>query len=224
MSLPTREQAKLAGYENYPEYIQKWLATNRDKLPSEPKPAEVERIINEYRVLEFMRPVGDKPAEKRDLIARFFRGEFDRNTPRHWLLRISDGEHFKNSYPFRLWGVNSTVGAGGKLTREAIPGDVVWFVRAASHGLIVAAAEFTRAVERGQSQLTNEQLGWTKQAGVWDYEIHYDKFINLTACGICTSLKTQSSVTRFNPEKIAPNLPELYVWIKRLRGMREEIW
>lgn len=224
MSLPTREQAKLAGYENYSEYIQKWLASNRDKLPTEPKPADFDRIINDYNILEFMRPVGDKSTDKRDLIARFFRGEFDRSIPRHWLLRISDGEHFKNSYPFRLWGVNSTVGAGGKLTREAVPGDVLWFVRAASHGLIVAAAEFTRAVERNKSQLTNEQLGWVHQQNIWDYEIHYEKFVNLTACKICTNLKGQRSVSRYIPEKITPNLPELYTWITRLRGMQVEIW
>jgi len=150
-------------------YLHAWLA--REGIAAQAAAAvmsarrhePLDNMIDKFHMLDVMRQPAVKITAKQNMIMRYLRGEFDLGEnkvsteptpPRHWLLRISDGEHFKRSYPFRIWGINSQFGAGGKLIREGRKGDVLWFVRAASGGLIAGAAIYSHAVERSVSQLT----------------------------------------------------------------------
>lgn len=137
----------------------------------------------------------------------------------HWLLRVADGVHFILSSPYNTWGVLSTNNDPKYFLANATPGDILWFVKGASRGLIIAVATYTGNRVREIGPLlaittSNEELGWTHSKGEWDTEIHYTHLYNLTSCGLFSEIKSPRVIRTYN-EKCKVNLPLEYSNIVR---------
>jgi hypothetical protein len=140
--------------------------------------------------------------------------------PTHWLLRVSDGTHFRKSQSFMRWGINSKHTWATKFIRTVKPGDKIWFIQKASKGKAFGVATFTSNNLREVGPLidltpTNEELGWTQEEGEWDTEVHYTDLYDLTDCDVFTEIKSPLVGRVFNREKCAINLLEVYPNIVR---------
>jgi hypothetical protein len=139
--------------------------------------------------------------------------------PTHFLLRIGDGNHFKNSSSKSIWGINSDAPCGKWFINTAKEGDLLWFVKGKSNGQIVAVATFKGIKARSIGplitiSLTNEELGWTETDGAWDTEIYYSGLYNLTQCNLFSEIKGARPIRLYN-DKCIVNLPMEYTHIVR---------
>jgi hypothetical protein len=130
----------------------------------------------------------------------------------HWLLRIGDGEHFKRSTKFNLWGIESSNKTNNKFIKEAQKGDLLWFVR--SKGMLLGMATYVGQGPRVLGpivnlSMTNEELGWTDKEGKWDIEVHYKDLYDLEYCEMYTGIRGACVIRPYN-EKCLLNIPEEY--------------
>ena len=135
--------------------------------------------------------------------------------PTHWLLRVSDGIHFRKSQSFMRWGINSKHTWVKKFIRTVKPGDKIWFIQKESKGKAIGVATFTRNNSRELGPLfdltpTNEELGWTQEEGDWDTEVHYTDLYDLKDCDVLTNIRSPLVGRVFNKEKCSEDLPEVY--------------
>lgn len=141
------------------------------------------------------------------------------SSSQHWLLRVGDGDHFIQSQPFRMWGINSKHTAWvPNFLRQIRPGDILWFIQSGNGGKAIGVAKFSHSRVREVGPLisltpTNEELGWTKNEGEWDTEIHYTDLYDLTACDVYTQIKSPLVGRKFNESKCLINLPSIYPYI-----------
>ena len=131
-----------------------------------------------------------------------------------WLLRIGDGNHFESSLKHRIWGVNSNVITAKSFLKSVKEGDRLWFVTNNSKGKITHVATFIKANKRETGPLiaftkTNEELGWTKQNGYWDTEIHYKDLYDLKEMDFLSEIKSQGGIRVYN-DKCKVDLPTEY--------------
>jgi hypothetical protein len=147
--------------------------------------------------------------------------------PEHYLLRVGDGEHFKNSSPMSIWGIDSSASCTKGFIKTVKEGDILWFVKSKSNGHLIAVATFTGLKERVTGPLidltpSNEELGWTKTEGDWDIEVHYTDLYNIGACELYSGIKSPLVIRKYS-DKCACNLPAEYASIVRYskvtRGM-----
>ena len=139
--------------------------------------------------------------------------------PNHWLLRVGNGNHFTTSSKYHTWGITSKPAFAKGFIRTVQEGDLLWFVKGGSKGLIMAVATFTCLKERQTGPLialtlTNEELGWTESDGDWDTEVHYKDLYNLMGCDLYSEIKSPSGIRLYN-EKCKVNLPSEYPNIVR---------
>jgi len=140
------------------------------------------------------------------------------NVPKqHFLLRIGDGDHFVSSSSHQLWGINSQTIFGKGFLRMARKGDLLWFVQSASKGQVIAVATFKGIQPRVLGPIinitpTNEELGWTKQLGEWDIEVHYKRLYDLRDSALHTEIKGAATIRLAN-DKCKINLPANYTTI-----------
>ena len=135
-----------------------------------------------------------------------------------FLLRVSDGVHFRNSSVKHIWGINSENVFGKFLMNKAKPGDRLWFVQSKSNGKIIAVATFVSFKKRELGPLidvsyTNEELGWTKQKGDWDIEVHYNELYNLSDCELYSDIQGTSTIRSYKEGACKVNLPNEYPYI-----------
>jgi len=136
----------------------------------------------------------------------------------HWLLRVGDGDHYKNSRRYNIWGIKSSNKDSKNFIKKAMPGDVLWFIKTNSGGQAIGVAVFVRLQNREVGPLiavtrTNDELGWTKQDGDWDKEVHYTSSYDLTKCNVKTQIKSPLVIRKFNRDKVAINLPTEYDYL-----------
>jgi hypothetical protein len=146
--------------------------------------------------------------------------------PNHFILRIGDGEHFNASSSKCIWGINSKTTLGKWFKSIAKEDDILWFVKSKSKGQIVAVATLTCLKERVIGPLialtlTNEELGWNKQEGVWDTEVHYKDLYNLTDCDLFSEIKCPSTIRLYDSMKCKVNLPCEYASIVRYSKLKK---
>lgn len=140
---------------------------------------------------------------------------------KHWLLRIGDGEHFSSSSKKNIWGVDSSDICNIKPFLNVVkPGDHLWFVKSKAKGKITHLATFTATKTRETGPLiaftqTNEELGWTKQKGDWDTEIHFKDLYDLTEIDLLSEIKSPKVVRLYNELKCKAKLPQEYEYIVR---------
>ena len=117
---------------------------------------------------------------------------------KHWIIRVKDGENFRNSnYPF--WGVKRGCGKNGAqktVVKKMKPGDILWFLTSKDYGSkFIGMCEYTCFYDRDDEPLiaintkTNADQNWTGDEN-WTIEIHYTKLYvtekqNITACIPC---------------------------------------
>ncbi len=143
----------------------------------------------------------------------------------HWLLRIGDGEHFISSSSKNIWGICSSNSCSGTFIKEAKEGDKLWFIKSNSKGKAISVATFLTTQKRELGPLidvsyTNEELGWVKQKGDWDIEVHYKDLYNIYDCDMCTNIQSPLVIRIYNPEKCSLNLPEEYKNIVKYCGIK----
>ena len=138
-----------------------------------------------------------------------------------WLLRVGDGENFKNSSKYRIWGIQSSTSFGKHFVKHVKPGDRLWFVKSKSQGKLLAVATYRSHNKREFGPLidvsmTNEELGWTGEGPDWtsDVEIHYSDLYGLTGCNLLTHIKGASTIRKYD-EKCQVNLALEYSYIVR---------
>ena len=136
--------------------------------------------------------------------------------PIDWIIRVGDGDHFRNSSKMHIWGIKSK---NKSFINEAIAGDKLWFIESKTRGKIIACAELVKFAERILGPLiaitrTNEELGWTKTDGDWDTEVHYKNLYNLSECDLITEIKGACVIRKYN-SNCKVNLPEEHPYIKK---------
>jgi len=101
------------------------------------------------------------------------------NTPKLWIIRVNDGENFRNS-KFPFWGVKR--GKGGcikTIVKKIKNGDILCFMTSKKYGgKIIGMSEYRGFYDRVDEPLiqlhtkTNEEQNW-KGDEEWDIQIHY---------------------------------------------------
>ena len=118
------------------------------------------------------------------------------NTTKFWIIRVNDGENFRNS-KFPFWGVKR--GKGGcikTIVKKIKNGDILCFMTSTKYGgKIIGMSEYCGFYDRVDEPLiqihtkTNEEQNW-KGDEEWDIQIHYCNLYiterqNITGCIQC---------------------------------------
>jgi hypothetical protein len=98
---------------------------------------------------------------------------------RIWLIRINDGENFRNS-KFPFWGVKrGKNGCIKTIVKKINHGDILWFMTSKKYGgKLIGMSEYCGFYDRNDEPLlkintkTNEEQNW-KGNELWDIQIHY---------------------------------------------------
>ena len=146
--------------------------------------------------------------------------------PEHWILRVQDGENFRNSnYPF--WGVKPVAGMEGKV-KKLNEGDILWFLTSKNYGgKFIGVGEYTGFYNRDTEPLvklhtfTNKEQNW-KGDGNWSIQIHYKNLYitekqNLTAIIQCPSIIMKYSTFRVKDI----NFPDLHMHYENFKFYAE---
>lgn len=122
-----------------------------------------------------------------------------------WLLRIGDGENFKRSSKYKIWGIESNIATNKHFLKNIKKDDRLWFVKSKSNGKIIAVATYCSHNKREfgpliDISLTNEELGWVGSGIKWtaDTEIHYSNLYGLENCNLFSQIKGPATIRRYN--------------------------
>ena len=142
-----------------------------------------------------------------------------------WIMRVANGENFRNSSLYNTWGINSKFRT---FRHTAKPGDRLWFVASGRSGQAIAVATFQSLAKRELGPLvsitqTNEELGWDSKGQDCDIEIHYTDLYNLENCEMFTHIKGQTSVRNVATAPCAINLPIEYSHIVRYSKVKRKM-
>jgi len=147
----------------------------------------------------------------------------------HWLLRVGDGVNFSNSSIHHIWGISSASPLSKYFLKNVKEGDILWFIKSKSNGLVYAIATFTHYEKRIIGELinlsmSNEELGWNDVGSNSDTEIHYNSLYNLTECNLETFIQCPSTIRKFKthnfPIKCRIHLEEEYDKFIKYRNAR----
>lgn len=140
----------------------------------------------------------------------------------HWLFRVGpDASNLYACSPYNVWGVNSSNSNAKKFVRIAKPGDIIWFVKGKSKGLIVAFAVYKGSETRINGEnLSDHDLGWNYQCPWvknqgWDIEIKYDQFRYVEDMNLLSEIQQSANPRSYN-EKCKVDLPRTYEGFTRL--------
>jgi len=135
---------------------------------------------------------------------------------KHWLFRV--GPNAENLYAcakHNIWGINSSNSNARKFVREANQGDIIWFVKGASKGLLISYATYVQSIKRVKGEnMSDDELGWSYQCPWvknqgWDIEIQFENYVNVENMGLLSQIKCQTN-PRMYSEKCMVNLPRVY--------------
>lgn len=135
---------------------------------------------------------------------------------RHWLVRVQDGENFRNSkHPF--WGVKPR-GGGGMVKKSFREGDILWFMTSKPYGgKIIGMAEYTHYFDRNDEPLvlintySNFEQGW-KGDEQWSIQIHYKNLYVTEKQNITAIINSPSNILDYEKWYAEKHLglPDLY--------------
>ncbi len=137
------------------------------------------------------------------------------NTPQFWILRIGDGENFKNSSKYNIWGVNSNNNNVKSFIKQIKKNDILCFVKSKSNGLIIAMATFNKFEKRIIGPIiditqTNIELGWSGNDSDWDTEVHYTNLYNVELLELKTNIQGPNIVRRYTIYNCVIDIPNEY--------------
>ena len=132
----------------------------------------------------------------------------------HWLLRVGNGENFRNSSTHKIWGINSNHSQNKYFLRTVKKGDKLWFVKKKSKGQLIAVSTYKSYNNRIvgpliKLNLTNTELGWDETEGNWDIEVHYENLYNITNCNLLSKIQGACTIRLYN-KKCVIDLPNEY--------------
>jgi hypothetical protein len=144
-----------------------------------------------------------------------------------WILSVGDGNNFKSSFRYLIWGIQSTTPNGKHFLKTVRPGDRLWFVKSNCQGKLIAVAIYRshNARELGPlGILSEEALGWTHDGPHWasDTELHYSHLYGLEDCDLLTHIKGACTIRKYN-EKCRVDLALEYGYIVRYRKIAREL-
>ena len=138
---------------------------------------------------------------------------------KHWIIRVNDGENFKNSnYPF--WGVKrGRKGCIKTIVTKIKPGDILWFLTSKPYGgKIIAMSEFTCFYDREDEPLipihtySNREQNW-KGDEKWDIQIHYTNLYITEKQNISAVIQCGGIIVEYETFR-NKGLPDLYTHYK----------
>lgn len=117
----------------------------------------------------------------------------------NWLIRVGDGDNFKNSSKYNIWGCKSNLSKS--FLKEVNLGDKLWFIINKSNGQIIAVSLFESCNERifgplVNLSMSNDELGWFGEHDI-DTEIHYSNLYNIDRCDLHINLKARNSIIKY---------------------------
>jgi len=144
-----------------------------------------------------------------------------------WLLRVGDGENFKRSSKFGIWGLSSNIPTNKYFLKNVKYGDRLWFVKSRSQGKIIAVATYCSHNKREfgpliDISLSNEELGWNGNDWSANIEVHYSDLYGLDNCDLYTHIKGPSTIRKYDL-KCKVILPQEYIYIVRYSKVRIQI-
>jgi hypothetical protein len=140
----------------------------------------------------------------------------------HWIIRVGDGNNFKNSvYPF--WGVNKGKnGALRSVVKKIQPGDILWFLTSKKFGgQIIGMSEYCNFYDKNDEPLikintkTNSDQNWTGNDS-WDLQLQYCNLYNTEKQNIKGCIQCAGTILKYNTfkDKINSDLYEHYTNFK----------
>ena len=134
----------------------------------------------------------------------------------HWIIRVNDGENFRNSrYPF--WGVSEGRGGSNKtIVGKFKPGDKLWFLTPKKFGgKLIGMAEYVSFHDRKTEPLiqidsiSNKDQNW-KGNDDWDIQINYKNLYNTEKQDIRACIQCAATIMKYTSviSKIKDNLYE----------------
>lgn len=101
------------------------------------------------------------------------------NKPKHWILKIFNGDDFNNSKELGVWGISSKGTVNKTFIDEAQPGDKLWFMK--SNHEIVGVAIYKSHTQRLVGPLisltySDQELGWKNMKKI-DTQIDFENYI-----------------------------------------------
>jgi hypothetical protein len=134
--------------------------------------------------------------------------------PTNYLFRVGDASHLWSSSEFNIWGIHSNTSGSKFFLKNVKPGDVLWFVKGKSKGLIVATAIYEYSIKRVNGEcMPFEQLGWVNVPGSWDTDIHFKNFKKIEHMRLLSQIKGSAANPRVYNKNCLVNLPEMYTQI-----------
>jgi hypothetical protein len=128
----------------------------------------------------------------------------DKEKKNHWIIRVNDGENFRNSkYPF--WGVKRGHGGGFKtIVKKFKPGDILWFLTSKKYGAkLIGMSEYTHYYDRADeplikiNTLSNIDQNW-KGEDNWDIQIHYINLYDTEPQNISITIQCGSIIMEYS--------------------------
>ena len=136
------------------------------------------------------------------------------SSPKHWIIRVNDGENFKNS-KFPFWGLKQHFKGTVKKFQK---GDILWFLTSKKFGgKFIGMAEYTCFYDQKDEPLiqintySNEDQNWTGD-GNWSLQIHYKNLYLTEKQNITAIIKCAGVILDYDTfkEKNIPDLPMHY--------------
>ena len=126
---------------------------------------------------------------------------------KHWIIRVNDGENFRNSvYPF--WGVKrGRNGCMKTIVSKFKKGDILWFLTSKLYGSkIIGMSEYNEFYDRTDEPLlqintkTDEEQHW-KGGEPWEIQIHYLNLYNTEKQNIVGCIQCGGTILEYETFK-----------------------
>jgi hypothetical protein len=144
----------------------------------------------------------------------------------HWLIRVQDGENFRNSkYPF--WGVKKGHHGNIKtIVNKFQSGDILWFITSKKYGgKIIGMSEYTCYYDKDDEPLIpihtyyNKEQNWLGDEK-WSIQIQYKNLYNTEKQNIEAIIQCAGIILEYETFK-NKGFPDLYTHYKNFKFYAE---
>lgn len=130
--------------------------------------------------------------------------ELPKNIREHWIIRVKDGENFRNSkYPF--WGLKKgKTGFMKTIVKKFKKGDIIWFMTSKIYGgKLIGMCEYIDFFDRNDEPLikfktiSNEEQNW-KGDEPWDLQLNYCNLYITEKQNIKAHIQCAASIIKYD--------------------------
>lgn len=131
----------------------------------------------------------------------------------HWIIRVGNGENFKNSR-YSFWGVKKGIGKGNikTIVKKMRENDVLWFLTSKKFGgKMIGLAEYDKFYDKDDEPLikvntySNEEQNWNG-SDVWSIQINYKNLYITERQNIKTCIPCSATILSYNTFKSRINI------------------